>query len=534
MRISANVLFKIFSLVFLLSAGCQKKEDLNIALPDWTPTEAVPFVNSNMTLRDFVDTKEVNILEDPNGLYTFVYKDTMESPSAEDIIKIPNQSHNFAIGFNSTDIINNTPFTTGKTITKTTSTNFSVNLNYGANLKYIDLKGGVLPISFSSDFKHQMSLTLTFASLKKNGVPLVKTYSLNYAGTSPVTISDNIILDGYRIDLSNGGTATNRFDYSVSYTITSNGNVISVADQVRINLALQSLKYSLLYGDIGQFPISPYNGSLSIDVFDRTIIGDIFFEDPKLKVTFDNSFGVPVSFSINKLEAVTTDDQVIPITHTGSMNTDLNFPGNTEIGQSATTEIILDKGNSNIQDVLNPAPNKINYSVQTTIGASGSVDRFVTDKSKIKVYVDVEIPLDGRIKVYGLQDTVTVDMPESEYVEKATLKLKTTNKFPVDIKLQIYFLDSDNTVLDSLISPNEYIATSGQLDANGKVASPSIKYTEIVFDKNRYDKIDGAKRIIIRGGLATTNNATVSVKFYSFYTFTTQISLLTDLKVKLK
>jgi hypothetical protein len=172
--------------------------------------------------------------------------------------------------------------------------------------------------------------------------------------------------------------------------------------------------------------------------------------------------------------------------------------------------------------------------LQTSIGASGTTDKFITDQSQIKVYIDVEIPLDGRIHVYALEDTMSIELPQSEYVEKAVLKLKTTNHFPIDILIQGYFLDSNNVVIDSLIVPPDYIASSGQIDNNGKVIAPSERYTEVVLTKDRYDKISKAKQLIIMGDLATTNNATVSVKIYSSYTLQTQLSVQADFKVKLQ
>lgn len=533
MKLSVQQFILIVTMLLSGMAGCIKKEEFsNVKLPDWTPSEAAPLINSSLTLKDIVASTKANISEDPSGLYSFIYRDTVDSPVAEDIIQLPDQSASTSVGVTSVEI---TPFPAGKTITKSSDNSFSFNVNYGAGFKYIELKGGTFAISLSSKFRHNVTLNVVFKSLTVNGVPLSRTYNLNYAGAVPVTLSDNIDLAGVTVDLSGDGTTTNQFDYSVTCAITSTGNPISTLDALSINLDLKSLRYSLLVGDMGSFPISPYDGQMDLNVFDRTLFGDLYFERPKLTLTFDNSFGVPVTFTVNKLQAVTTGNQVLPITSSQlSSPVSLNYPAMNAIGQSETTIITLDKDNSNIRDALNPAPNEVDFSIQTTIGASGTTDRFITDKSRIRVYVEAELPLDGRVHVYALEDTSDVNMPDSKYVEKASLKIKATNGFPIDMKLQVYFLDSLGQMLDSLIVPPNDIAVSGQLDAQGKVIAPTEKYTEISMDKQEYEKIAHAAKVILKGELVTSNNATTSVKIYSFYSLRIQLSLLADLKVKLQ
>lgn len=524
----------VFCALFLtgLSACLKKEEFTHIKVDSWEPSVALPLVNSTLTLKDIVDGKKVNIQEGPDGLYTFVYQDTAESPSAEELIQIPNQSETFGITFPDFTLLN--PFPEGETESINNSGQFNFALLHNAQLKYIDLKSGMLLLDFESSFKHNAKVTLTIHSLVKNGQPLQLTLDLNYQGTSPVRASRQINLTGYRVDLSDAGTTTNHFEYSTELQLTSKGGLAPLpGESVDIDLNMEALKFSLLYGDPGVFPMGGADGNVNIDVFDRTVIGDLHFEEPKVTVTFDNSFGVPASIQVNKLETVTTDGEVTPVSSTAFVDSiPLNYPSATEIGMSKTTVLSMDKNNSNIQSILKSAPHKLNYAFGAKLGASGTEDRFIADNSRIKVYAEVEIPIYGTVRVYALMDTLDIELPEREYVESAQLKLKVENQLPVDVKLQLYFLDMNSQVIDSLFTTSDNIIVSGVIDQSGKVVSPGTRLSIVELNKLKYDRIAPSTKVLVRGELATSKNATESVKIYSYYTLQLQLALKADAKVK--
>ncbi|HEY8402507.1 MAG TPA: hypothetical protein VIK89_14665, partial [Cytophagaceae bacterium] len=471
----------------------------------------------------------VNIIEDSDGFYTFVYKDTASSPKAEDLFKVPNQSYHLGLGFPLEKTIG---FAEGKSIEGDYTGNFNFDLNNNAALKYIDLKAGYLLVDLSSNFRHDARLQVTFHSLIKNGAPLQQTIDFDYNNSIPVHTQRTIDLTGYRIELSNGDTTTNFFDYTATLTLVSSGQPISISDSLMIDLKMQNLKYSLLYGNPGVFPIDPATGSVTIDVFDKTVISNLYFEEPKVKITFDNSFGIPASVTINKLETETVDGNKTPFT-SSALNDPitLNYPLATETGQSKTTELLLDKNNSDIQTLLSPGPHKVNYTITTQLGSSATADKFITDESRINVYVEVEIPIYGTISIYALQDTFNIGLPEREYVERALMKLKTENELPIDVYLQVYFLDNTNTIIDSLLVQDDNVIVSGVVDNTGKVIAPASKLSEVELNKIKYDRIADTERMIVRGSLITTNNTEKSVKIYSHYKLNVQISLLADAKI---
>ena len=61
-------------------------------------------------------------------------------------------------------------------------------------------------MSFSSDIRHHLDLTITFPQVSKDGQVLAITENLMYEGTVPVTLFKAYDVSAYVIDMSNYDT----------------------------------------------------------------------------------------------------------------------------------------------------------------------------------------------------------------------------------------------------------------------------------------------------------------------------------------
>lgn len=487
-----------------------------------------------MALEDVVeniDKTVINVYEDQSGMYIFTYRDTIVTETAESYITIPNESFSGSYGVNLSESV---ALASGTNVQKSFSETFQYNFTDNAQVKYADLKAGSFNVSVTSDFMHDVTIVFTIPSLKKNGTSLTRTYNLPYTGIIPTSITDNIDLSGYRLDLSEAGTTTNSFSFNADVSVTSSGNVASETNSVSYSFDFSDLKFSLLYGNVGLHALPEYKSAVTIEIFENALAGDIYFADPRFKIGIDNSLGVPVSFSIQELSGETDYGQVIPLQGPiipGPNN--INYPTFAQKGTFALTEYLLTKDNGyNIVEALNPAPAKIRYGVTASVGTSTGTDFFVLDSSRIKLYTEAEIPMHGRIGVFSMEDTAhNIDLPDPEMIQSVTFKMRIENALPVEVMAQGYWLDSSGVILDSLIVPLENLITSGPVDSNGEVISPSTKYTEITYDTERYNKIAHAKSILIRGNLRTSANGTTNVKFFSHNYLKVQISVLAQGKI---
>ncbi|HSY61773.1 MAG TPA: hypothetical protein VK796_07845, partial [Cytophaga sp.] len=261
-------------------------------------------------------------------------------------------------------------------------------------------------------------------------------------------------------------------------------------------------------------------------------IGSIYFTDPKVRAIITNSIGAGSSVKIDQLIAqskITGNTNI-----TGSIintNIPILYPSLAEVGQSKATTIQLDKTNSNVQTVFNPAPNKIIYQMSGTINPSGVSTNFATDSSYVKVRGEVEIPMEGKVTKFVLLDTIdNISYPnitvggKTVTILSAGFNVTMSNGFPMNTSIQMYFLDDANVILDSLFESPHFIP-SAAIDAAGKVTTPTDILIREVYNEARYSKITTSKKAVLYAFFSTSNNGTVPVKIYSSYKIKSNIGI---------
>lgn len=524
--LTSRVYITIFS---ILSMSCVKEEIDSVKFAELHPTIAVPVLNTNMTLGDMVAIQgsELDITVDPDGFLRFIYFEEIVSGTAPDYITIPDQSFSemapgpVGTGFGFFNI----------NLSDTTIFSFS----NGEEIDQVIVKNGTLNISLSHSMQHDVAVTLTFPSAELSGTPLTRTYNMNYTGSSPVTANEAIDLSGYDIDLTDGGTADNSLQYTIAATVTEIGGNPG-GGNLSLNATLQNLEYSYLEGYLGQFNVPFNQDTVQIDIFDNSSFGNIFFEDPEARFHFENSFGVPLEAVIDTLVGVLNDGTPTTIVGTYDDNpVSVNAPSIAQVGQTVETDFAINTGNSNIQAIFNPTPNQMYYQVNVTANPAGPATNFVTDTSTIRITGEAEIPMDGRILTYALSDTATaVEIPDTADIEgwdtlnQVVFRFKTVNGFPIDARVQAYFIDVNDVVLDSVFVDNENFVESANIDGSGRVTSATTKFLETTFDQDRYVGVLETDKIVVIGTLQTINGGTTSVKLYTDYFLNIKMGVRVD------
>lgn len=535
MKFPKSITTGIFIASALSMTTCIKRDFDKVGIDPWEPSYAVPVINGNLSMKDLaehIDENEINVYEDINNLYYLVYRDTIQSDVAENIIKLPNQLYSENVGLSSGK---NANLNLGIPVTDTYNRKDDFAADNGQELVYADLKGGTLTFSLNTNLPHHVDIDLTILSLTKNGVPYSQKLQYQYQGQSGSNIAVTGDLSGYKLDLSGNGSEINKVNWSAVVNYIPSGNNSIGNESVLLNLALTDLKFSLLFGDIGTYTFPEFDGRIKIEIFENADQGEIIFNDPRLKFEIDNNIGAPADFVLNKFETQTDYGQIVSFTSSGNLKipgpNSISYP--TAIGQNSMTTYSLNKTNSNIVDAFKPAPSQLNFAVVPGIVSDGSKSNFIKDNSQIKVYAEAEIPLDGTVKLYSLTDTVLdIDLPDNEYIESVLFKIKNTNTLPVDVNVQAYWLDENNQRIDSLLISGTKLINSGPIDQNGNVISPGINYQEEFFDKARYEKIKNSTKLLVVGNLKSSNQGNTPVKFYSYNELNLRVSVLVNGKVE--
>lgn len=530
----ANFSHFLFLIFFAsITFSCYKKDFDKLKLANATPEYVCPLINASLSMKDIIDPnkKKLNITEDINGFYTFIYYQDLYTQLITDLLQITDLS-----------IAQTTTLTAGEvtslaiagSVTHPFTKSVILATTHGEKLKTVLVKSGTLPLTISSTFKHNVQVVVTFPYIKKNSVALTTTINLNYvSGNAPVVSTTAIDLTGYTIDCSENNTKVNTLTFTGILKVTfKSGNPITTAQKIDLSTGISNIAYSYVDGYIGQYTFTVPQDSVSINIFDNAYIGNIYFTDPKVRAIITNSVGASSTVKMVKLTAQSNITGNTDIT--GSIintNIAILYPSLAQIGQSETTTIQLDKTNSNVQTIFNPAPNKIIYKMSGIINPAGVTANFATDSSYVKIRGEVEIPMEGKVVKFVLLDTINnISYPDINIggktgkVLSAGFNIALSNGFPMNTSIQMYFLDDANVILDSLFA-SPHLIVSAAVDVTGKVTTPTDILIHEMYNEARYNRITLSKKAVLYAFFSTANNGTTPVKIYSSYKLKSNISI---------
>lgn len=534
LKLIAGCIMLLFIAGILLQS-CIKKDDFDfdkLASFQYEPNGAVPLIHSTLSLRDILNDYDTTNLfvEDGTHFLYLIYKSTVFSQRADQLITIPDQSVN-----------SNWNLSTGA-IAIGDSAIFSHTTNYtftSANSERYDsmrLKSGNLNYAINADINHNARIYITIPGAVKNGQIFKKTIYYNYTGSTPVIINDIFDLDDYTINFNSGG---NQLTVNYDIAVYGDGNPNSSPYTINMGESFSSLKYERIFGYLGQHAFVINQDSVLIDIFKNNIYGSLYFEDPKLNIYANNAYGMPISISIDLLEAesIVNPPYAIAVNGAGLPSPwNITAPTFAQFGQSIQSAIHLDQTNSNVKSAFNMSPRFVTYHVSGLSNPFGNPvtdQNFVLDSSRFGVDVEVELPMYGSAWDFKLQDTLDFSFgSDIDKLEWVLFKINTMNGFPVDATMQIYFADSVYNVKDSLLLPLDQVIASGIVGSppDYKVIAPTHKYVSSLMDKSRLAHLTDVTKLFIFCKLATVSNGADIVKFYSDYNIDVKIGVQAQAK----
>ena len=531
----------IIAVLILIIPACMKDnfEFDKLTKTTWNPNIAVPLVYSSLTIEDML-AKQDNaglIVVGSDKFCTLVYNGNLFSLIASDLITIPEQQPPpYSASLNSGQI---SAFTFAGTITVPYSQNISFDsgLN-GPKIDSVIFKTGEIALALNSDFKYSGQIKIIIPGAKKSGAVFSKIIPFTYSGSVPVLSNATYDLTGYRFDMTNGGTTFNEFLVNFEVTLSGAGPPVLATDQMTLTQTLSNLKFDKIFGDIGQMSLSPAVDSVDISVFKNVLgAGSFTLVDPRIKVLISNSYGVPINASLSQFEGYTPGAGTYAIT--GSPNPlPILSPDYSQIGQILQDSFSLNNTNSNIVSVINNTPKYLIYKIASQTNPAGGVthSNFVIDTSRFKVDMELELPLWGTAMNFVLSDTIPFKISETipDEVESVLIRTFNSNGFPFDVNLQVYFVDSLYTKLDSLVIPNQLILNSAMVNSTtGKVISPTSTIYDGVLSKSRLSNLETSKFLLIKAIANTTNGGSTNVKIYSDYKIDVKMGLQVHVKAKI-
>lgn len=534
----------IFLAFFIpLLGGCVKEtiDDLmGVKGVKFSNTFSAPLLNLTMGMKELYEAISTDgfVHEDPNKLLVFTYQgqDTVE---AKQFVTIPSMPFNYMLKMTPPVIalfeINN-----GFDLT----INDSAKLPAGGNrqLKLINIKEGTFTILINNTFKHNTTINITFPNIKKNGVALTKNIPYVFGVDSPSMKPIEISLQGYDLDMSNGGFSYNTIPFIYSINMVRNiANVTSVNDFLAIDQEFTIKSYNIIKGYLGKFNVLQTNFNEKIGLFDQQMSGKISVKDPRLVIKVYNSYGVPLTGKITNLRVVTKDGAEVPVTMNPFKDTfSFNKPANP--GELAISEYRIDRTNSNLDVAINSSPSEVRFDLTFDANYNDIViDNFLVDTSQFNTDLNFEIPLNIKIEDYVSEQTADNsafgDVP---YVEAVKMAVYAQNGLPFDIYTQLLYFGEDTTthvkyLIDSLFT-EELSIPGAAIDAQGEVIAPTITIRNPVISAERFKRIATAKYQTTRSRLVTSSigGAPGFAKIYTDQKMNIKIGADINLTVKQK
>jgi len=512
-----------------------------------TPSLAAPLAYGSFSILDILESLNdssglISLTEDSLILVSFA--DTAYSVYAEDIIEIPEHISSETYIESDINVAGWMALPVGSSYDfhKIEKMNFEIEPD--DRIDSMLIKSGTLDLEAYSEFRHAGVLNITSHNIID---PAGDTLDISFtiSNTDGTFANDSIFdLSGYTMTMDEiNDSAVVKIYFNL--TLIKSPADIGINEEAGMIMTFSNIEYKSVFGFIAEREVTDMNETLEIGFFDAIDeIPEIYFADPQFNIAVHNSFGVPLNLDITKFTARSHID--------GSL-LDLEFKNDTmnpftvraprvdQLGQTITTERYYNVETTNIDDILSSIPDRIELGFGASTGnPSGSTEQnFVLDTSKVVVEAEVLLPLWLSTSGYTLKDTLDTALDSLlmnlAFIEDATFRLTTTNEWPLEVAIQIYFMDDAFTKVDSLFQEQTALINAAPVDANGELdrALLETNVLDITLLKETLDNLDvkGATQLMLVASAYTTDRGSKTVKFYSQYQLHYKLAISANFRI---
>ncbi len=521
-----HFIFSLFFLFFILS--CRKK----LEMPRWEINALFPVAYTSLKISELV--KDSVLKTNPDQSLSIVYSGEVYKIDFDSLFQIPDTSilQSFKAPFGGFPV--NPGFTFYNQVQST-----KYNLQ-GVELTEAIVRSGTIEVELHSTFRGKTALTyqLPLATINGNFFSISDTLPAAVAGSSSV-IYKTYDITGYKLNLK--GTNGNSFNTVVSSfkAIAVDTTMIYLNDSITVVNNFINVVPEFAKGYFGKAVIDVEPANTAVKKLSHIVGGTLDMKYFDLKLKIQNGVGVDIQFLLNEIKSqnfsagssVLLSSSVVGSSiniNRAAINSALNYP---PIVNSEYV-INLNNSNSNADELIEIFPDSISAGVQITLNPLGNISNsndFVYYGNGINVTLDAEIPLCFSANNLILQDTLDVNFqPDSDATKKiidGNLILDCYNGYPFEAKPQIFLLNQNDVIYDSLITNNTIINTA-DLDANFKSVGKKFSKILIPVNQEKIEKLKAAKKLMVKLFFSTAAQPNY-VKIYSDYSV--ELKLVADI-----
>ncbi len=315
---------------------------------------------------------------------------------------------------------------------------------------------------------------------------------------------DQFITD--EISLEDWVLVTDNTSFTVEYVATLSTGAQVILDDAALSVDVLGFSYG--EGNFG-YKVEPLSDEIiDVNVFSQWVSGGISFDQPTINFNIENSFGFPIEARFNILEIVTISGDTLELTGPPIENgIAFNFPAVGETGiDSKITSFTLDGVNSNIGELFNEKASSVIYDVDAIINSQSNPDQigFFDNESFFTVDVSLDLPMSLKANDLVMADTLAIDtIPFDTSDKEALFKLKVVNAFPMDLSVNLEFLDSDDNRLFQLVEDDAWITAAASPDVLLRLEELPDQDYEFVIPESSIGQLVNTDKVVVKAKMST-------------------------------
>jgi hypothetical protein len=373
-----------------------------------------------------------------------------------------------------------------------------------------------------------MSLSLTFPTMRQNGTPVTKIIDVtgNTAAKGTINLANAIG------DLSSiVAQPYNQLPITVGVSVKPSVGFVTInsTDVININATFANIQVGGAKGQFGSFDLDIPATSQSFGAdfgYLSTDSKKLLFANPSLKIQYLNSFGLPISANLlMEATGILPGKEALGLAADGGkVKFNFAYPKVAVAGtpaQLVKDSVVLNKNTSNIVNFMSILPSKIASSGKVSIISAGPEVNYFTADSRIKLGLEMDIPLKFSAENLIVRDTVTsfsgvLKASQVQYVDYVAMDVQYKTRLPLGVTVDLA------TLVNGVITPvvtGILLPAADAVDANGRVTAAKTGAFEVKMTAAQLSQLSNAPKTVLVAKIQTSNGGATPVAVYTHYDF---------------
>ncbi len=348
------------------------------------------------------------------------------------------------------------------------------------------LKSGWLTYTITSNEDAEVLVTIPELRQEKDNYHIFeKEYELKKGEVR----TEKIDMARSKIAIKNASQAL-EIGFAIQTTVSS-GAVVKMEGQ------FENLEYTCAEGYLKESDYRLDQESNPLGIFEELKNGNLDFTSPSFILNMTNAFDIPFTISFDTLYAMNVEKKVF----------DLNTHDLILLKPRVVNTVFnSNRIDENIKNTLKGNPILLNsrVAIKTIDGKAKLYKVSATDSLKLRA--DLNLPLQFRSQKFEYFKEQENPLKDQEGIKNLELKVRTENNIPINIGLQIFFMDSKKDTLYKLFQKDDNFIAAAKVDTNGVNIGKTYKELLVSIPDLEMKKVDKAETMLMRVRMSTGDN----------------------------